>query len=89
MCLQLAIDSVVSVVKQRLIKHYREMQMYKTIYVPPTPPQQPWHQSGGASGPTGWCPDLVLKRPDLQGYILLENAHEQEAAEPGKVGGDL
>ena len=75
-CLQLAIDSVVSVVKQMLTKHYREMQMYKTMYAPPTPPpQQAWHQSRGASA--GWCPGLVLKRPDLRGYILLGNAHEQ------------
>lgn len=37
-CLQPAIDSVVSVVKQMLTKPSREMQTCKTIYAPPTPP---------------------------------------------------
>lgn len=90
MCLQLAIDSVVSVVKQMLTKHYREMQMYKTIYAPPTPPP-----SSPGTSQVGPVVKLVGAqiwswRGQTSGATsFLRMLMSRESREPGKVGDDL
>ena len=89
-CLQLAIDSVVSVVKQMLTKHYREMQMYKTICAPPTPPpSRPGTSQVGPVVKLVGAQDWSWRGQTSGATSFLGMLMSRESREPGKVGDDL